>query len=92
MNTGKRIGDEVVQLYICQDVSSVPRPILELKAFQRVTLQPQEKQTVRFTLSPDALAFWNIDMRWVVEPGTFTILAGDSSIGLKSTKLTVTAN
>jgi beta-glucosidase len=91
-NTGKRSGAEVVQLYIRQDVSSVPRPVLELKAFQRVTLQSQEKQTVHFSLTPDALAFWNIDMRWVVEPGTFTISAGDSSVALKSTKLTVTGN
>ena len=88
-NTGKRIGDEVVQLYIRDDVSSAPRPVLELKRFQRVTLKPSEKRTVRFTLDPDALAFWNIDMKWVVEPGTFTISAGPSSASLKSTKLTV---
>jgi beta-glucosidase len=91
-NTGKRLGDEVVQLYIRQDVSSVPRPVLELKAFRRMTLQPQEKQTARFSLSPDALAFWNIDMQWVVEPGTFTIFAGDSSVALESTKLTVSGH
>jgi beta-glucosidase len=88
-NTGKRAGDEVVQLYIRDDVSSVPRPVLELKGFQRVTLQPGEKRTVRFTLAPDALAFWNIDMRHVVEPGTFTISTGSSSAALKSTTLTV---
>ena len=88
-NTGKRAGDEVVQLYIRDDVSSVPRPVLELKGFQRVTLQPGEKRTVRFTLSADALAFWNIEMRHVVEPGTFTISTGPSSAALKSTTLTV---
>jgi len=88
-NTGTRAGDEVVQLYIRDDVSSVPRPVLELKGFQRVTLQPGEKRTVRFTLTPDALAFWNIDMRRVVEPGTFTISTGSSSASLKSTTLTV---
>ena len=88
-NTGKRAGDEVVQLYIRDDVSTVPRPVLELKGFQRVTLQPGEKRTVRFTLTPDALAFWNIDMRRVVEPGTFTISTGSSSASLKSTTLTV---
>ena len=89
-NTGKRAGDEVVQLYIRDDVSSVPRPVLELKGFQRVTLKPGEKRTVRFTLAPDALAFWNIDMKRVVEPGTFTISAGPSSATLKSAKLIVT--
>jgi len=88
-NTGKRAGDEVVQLYIRDDVSSVPRPILELKGFRRMTLKPGEKQTVRFELPPDALAFWNIDMQFVVEPGTFTISAGASSANLKTTKLTV---
>jgi len=88
-NTGKRVGDEVVQLYIRDDVSSVPRPILELKGFRRITLKPGEKQTVRFELPPDALAFWNIDMQFVVEPGTFTISAGASSANLKTTKLTV---
>jgi beta-glucosidase len=54
-----------------------------------MTLKPGEKQTVRFELPPDALAFWNIDMQFVVEPGTFTISAGASSANLKTTKLTV---
>ncbi|WP_030539468.1 glycoside hydrolase family 3 N-terminal domain-containing protein [Sphingobium sp. DC-2] len=90
-NTGKREGDEVVQIYIRDEVSSVPRPVLELKAFRRITLKPGEKRTVRFDLTPDALAFWNIDMEWTVEPGAFTISAGPSSAVLKSSKLTVRA-
>jgi len=65
--------------------------VLELKAFQRVTLNPGEKRTVHFRLEPDALAFWDINMKWLVEPGTFTISAGDSSVALKSTSLTVVA-
>lgn len=88
-NSGKRTGDEVVQLYIRDDVSSVPRPVLELRGFERVTLKPGEKRTVQFRLDPDSLAFWNIDMAFVVEPGTFTIHAGPSSAQLKSVKLTV---
>ena len=88
-NSGPRAGDEVVQLYIRDDVSSVPRPVLELKACQRITLKPGEKRTVRFDLSPDALAFWTIDMRRAVEPGSFTISAGNSSAALKSVKLNV---
>ena len=88
-NTGKRAGDEVAQLYIRDDVSSVPRPVLELKGFERVTLQPGERRTVRFLLPPSALAFWDIDMHRVVEPGTFTISTGASSTALKSTTLTV---
>lgn len=88
-NTGDRIGDEVVQLYIRDEVSSVPRPLLELKGFERVTLKPGEKRTVRFDITPDLLAFWDIDMEWTVEPGTFTISTGNSSVALKSTKLQV---
>ncbi len=88
-NTGSRLGDEVVQLYIRDDVSSVPRPVLELRGFERVTLKPGERKTVRFALTSDALAFWGADMDFVVEPGTFTISAGPSSASLKSTKLTV---
>lgn len=88
-NTGKRAGDEVVQCYVRDEVSSVPRPVLELKAFRRVSLAPGETRTVRFDLEPDALAFWDADMRWTVEPGAFTIFAGPSSAELKSARLTV---
>lgn len=88
-NSGERVGDEVVQIYIRDDVSSVPRPVLELKAFRRITLKPGEKRTVRFDLTPDDLAFWDVDMNWVVEPGTFQILAGNSSVALKRATLTV---
>lgn len=88
-NTGMRDGDEVIQLYIRDEVSSVPRPMLELKGFRRITLARGEKRTVRFNVGPDDLAFWNIDMDWVVEPGVFEISAGGSSAALKSLKLTV---
>ena len=88
-NTGQRAGDEVVQLYVRDDFSSVTRPVLELKRFQRVTLAPGERRTVRFELRPEDLAFWDINMNRIVEPGTFTISAGPSSVQLKSTKLTV---
>ena len=90
-NTGKRVGDEVVQIYVRDDVSSAPRPVIELRGFQRVTLNPGERRTLRFELGPDAFAFWNIDMQYVVEPGTFTIYAGASSAATKTVKLTVTA-
>ncbi|MES1201715.1 MAG: glycoside hydrolase family 3 N-terminal domain-containing protein [Pseudomonadota bacterium] len=88
-NTGSRAGDEVVQLYIHDLVASVTRPVLELKGFQRVTLQPGETQTVHFTVTPEHLRFWNIDMQRVVEPGEFDILVGPNSVDLKSAKLTV---
>jgi beta-glucosidase len=89
-NTGTRPGDEVVQLYVHDDQASVTRPVIALKRFQRVTLQPGERRTISFTLDPDDLALWNVDMKRVVEPGTFTISAGPNSVDLKSAKLTVT--
>ncbi|WP_082467930.1 MULTISPECIES: glycoside hydrolase family 3 N-terminal domain-containing protein [unclassified Sphingomonas] len=88
-NTGRRAGDEVVQLYVRDDEATVTRPVLELKHFQRVTLQPGERRTVTFDLKPSDLAFWNVDMHRVVEPGTFTISAGNSSTQLKIATLTV---
>ena len=90
-NTGRLAGDEVVQLYVRDDEASVTRPLLELKRFQRVTLQPGERRTVTFELKPDDLALWNMGMKRVVEPGTFTISAGPNSVDLKSAKLTVAA-
>lgn len=89
VNTGRREGDEVVQLYVRDDHASVTRPVLELKKFQRVTLRPGERRTVTFQLTPDDLSFWNLQMKRVVEPGTFTISAGPNSVALKSAKLTV---
>lgn len=78
-NTGKYAGTEVVQLYIQDKVGSVTRPVKELKGFKRVDLQPGEKQTVTFSLPVSELAFWNIDMQKVVEPGDFTIWLGTNS-------------
>ncbi|MGE5562052.1 MAG: glycoside hydrolase family 3 N-terminal domain-containing protein [Bacillota bacterium] len=88
-NTGARAGDEVVQLYVHDDEASVTRPVIELKRFQRVTLQPGERRTIMFELTPDDLALWNADMKKVVEPGTFTISSGPNSVDLKSARLTV---
>jgi beta-glucosidase len=88
-NTGKRSGDEVVQLYVHDDEASVTRPVIALKRFERVTLQPGERRTVEFSLTPDDLALWNVDMKKVVEPGTFTIYAGPNSVDLKKATLTV---
>jgi len=90
-NTGTREGDEVPQLYIHQCVSSVTRPVLELRGFQRVHLAPGEKTTVTFNLTPESLALWNEEMRRVVEPGVFDILVGTSSAKTEATQLTVSA-
>jgi len=88
-NVGGRRGDEVVQIYVHDDQASVTRPINELKAFQRITLEPGERRTLRFELAPRDLALWNIAMKRVVEPGTFTISAGPDSASLKSVTLIV---
>ncbi len=78
-NTGKLKGDEIVQLYIRDVVSSVTRPVKELKGFRRITLKPREKKTVIFDIGFDELAFHNIDMKYVVESGKFEIMTGGSS-------------
>ncbi len=89
-NAGARAGDEVVQLYIRDLVSSVTRPVKELKGFRRVTLKPGETQTVALEITPDRLALWNIDMQHVVEPGEFAVMVGPNSVDLQAMTLTVT--
>jgi beta-glucosidase len=88
-NTGDRDGDEVPQLYIHQRVSSVTRPVLALKRFQRVHLQPGEKTTVVFTLTPDDLSIYGEWMQRVVEPGVFDIMVGQSSVNTQPASLVV---
>jgi beta-glucosidase len=78
-NTGSRVGDEVVQLYLKDVAASVTRPVEELKGFQRVSLRPGEKRRLEFTLGPQHLGFYNQDMRFVVEPGEFKVMVGSSS-------------
>jgi beta-glucosidase len=88
-NTGKVRGDEVVQLYIRDEISSVTRPVKELRGFRRITLDPGQSKTVEFSLGFDELSFLNRDMHRVVEPGTFKIMAGGNSVELIETTLTV---
>ena len=92
-NTGKVAGDEVVQLYVRDEVSSVTRPVKELKGFKRVTLSPGASARVEFVLDREAFALWDSQMKRVVEPGEFTIFAGSSSVELKPATLWIqTAN
>jgi len=86
-NAGKVSGDEVVQLYIRDEVSSVTRPIKELRGFRRITLEPGETKTVEFTLGFDQLSFLDVDMHRVVEPGTFKVMVGGNSVDLIETTL-----
>jgi beta-glucosidase len=78
-NTGKRAGTEVVQMYIRDLFSSVTRPIKELKGFHKVSLAAGETKTVAIDITPESLAFYDINMKYVVEPGEFAIMVGNSS-------------
>ena len=78
-NTGDRAGEEVVQLYVRDLVSSVTRPVKELKGFRKVRLAPGESATVELPITAESLAFHDIRMRYVVEPGEFAIMVGTSS-------------
>jgi beta-glucosidase len=90
-NTGKVAGDEVVQLYLHDQIASVTRPRRALKGFQRVTLKPGESREVSFALTPDELSFVGEDMKRVVEPGTFEVFVGGRPDALTSAKLEVVA-
>ncbi len=89
-NTGKREGAEVVQMYIRDVVSSATRPVKELKGFQKVTLRSGETKTVALDITPESLAFYDVNMKYVVEPGDFTIMVGNSSRDSDLTKVTLT--
>ncbi len=88
-NTGQRAGDEVVQLYVRDQVASLTRPVMELKGFRRISLLPGETQSVAFPIMADDLSFLNMDMQRVVEPGLFDIMVGGSSEKLKTVVLEV---
>jgi beta-glucosidase len=88
-NTGSRAGDEVVQLYIRDEVSNATRPVKELRGFQRVSLAPGETRTVSFDVGPEHLSYHGVGMKRVVEPGTFQLMVGGSSADLQSVSLVV---
>ncbi|MFO7682685.1 MAG: glycoside hydrolase family 3 N-terminal domain-containing protein [Chloroflexota bacterium] len=90
-NSGQRTGDEVVQLYLRDCLSSVTRPVRELKGFQRLTLQPDESRQVTFTLTPSDLALLDENMNAVVEPGDFEVWVGGSAVGGVNGRFAVTA-
>ncbi|WPU92558.1 glycoside hydrolase family 3 N-terminal domain-containing protein [Mucilaginibacter sabulilitoris] len=85
-NTGSRKGDDVVQLYLKDEVSSVTTYEYDLRGFERINLAPGEKKTVEFTLHPDDLALLDKNMNWTVEPGKFQVMIGSSSIDIKLKK------
>jgi beta-glucosidase len=90
-NTGARAGDEVVQLYIRDQVSSVTRPVRELRGFERVTLKPGESKRVTFVLGPEELSLIDRRMQRVVEPGRFDVMVGTSLTPILTGTLDVVA-
>ncbi|HEY2854227.1 MAG TPA: glycoside hydrolase family 3 N-terminal domain-containing protein [Gemmatimonadaceae bacterium] len=88
-NTGTRRGDEVVQMYLRDEVSAATRPVKELRGFQRVTLEPGQSRTVTFAIGPEHLWYHGPDMKRVVEPGKFEIMIGGNSEDVQSIELTV---
>lgn len=93
-NAGKNAGEEIVQMYIRDKVSSVTRPVKELRGFKRISLNAGETKVVVFGIDPEKLAFHNIEMKFVVEPGIFEIMTGSSSrdIDLQVAELSVEAS
>jgi beta-glucosidase len=86
-NTGQRTGQEVVQLYVRDEMSRLVRPLQELKAFVKVILEPGQSQTVTLTLTGQSLAYYDPSVGdWVTEPGTFTVLVGSSSRDIRLTE------
>ncbi|WP_418458414.1 glycoside hydrolase family 3 N-terminal domain-containing protein [Bacteroides sp.] len=79
VNAGQKSGNEVVQLYICDDVSSYTTPAKQLRAFERIHLEAGESQIVTFTLNKKSMMLYMQDDEWVVEPGSFSLMIGSSS-------------
>jgi beta-glucosidase len=86
-NTGNVDGAEVVQLYLRDMISSVTRPLKQLKDFERVQLKPGETKQVTFSLTPEKLSFYDRNMNFVVEPGVFEVMVGNSSLDKDLKKL-----
>jgi beta-glucosidase len=78
-NSGDRAGYETVQLYVRDNYSEITRPVKELKGFEKIYLRAGESKHVSFIVQPEMLAYYNRAMKWVVEPGVFTLMVGSSS-------------
>ena len=88
-NTGKYKGEEVVQLYVRDEVASVTRPVKELRGFEKISLEPEETKTVTFDITDEQLGFYNNNMDYVVEKGDFTFMVGTNSNDVQSIKYTL---
>jgi len=90
-NTGSRAGDEVAQMYVHQRVASRTRPVKQLRGFRRIRLEPGQKMTIEFPISPADLSLIDVNMNRVVEPGTFDVMVGPSSVETSSVALEVSS-
>jgi beta-glucosidase len=88
-NTGQRTGVEVVQFYVRDLVGSVTRPILELKGFERIELEPGGVERVLFSIGVEDLAFYTAAKRWETESGVFEVSVGNSSVNRQSARFTL---
>ena len=87
-NQGKRAGATIIQLYLHDPVASVSRPVMELKGFQKVRLEPGESQRIQFSIDQQDVSFWNPQMKWVAEPGQFDLMIGTDSVHTQRTEFT----
>ncbi|PRY52996.1 beta-glucosidase [Arcticibacter pallidicorallinus] len=89
-NTGKVTGEEVVQLYIHDEVASIARPLKQLKGFQKLSLKPGESRELKFTIKSELLSFYDNDLNWIAEPGKFKLMVGSASDDIRlQTNLTL---
>jgi beta-glucosidase len=88
-NTGIRVGEEVVQLYVRGPVSAIARPVIELKQFERVVLHPGETREVKFAITRAQLASLRPNMRYAVNPGTYSVAVGPNSTELMEARFEV---
>ena len=88
-NTGSRDGDEIVQLYIHDQVAGISRPVKELKGFQRIHLSAGESKDVTFQITPELLKYYNYNLEYILDPGTFDLMIGPNSSNLKKVSFTV---
>lgn len=91
-NIGKRAGEEIVQLYLCDPVGSVVRPVKELKAYRILQLEPGEEKECLFTVTEEELKFWNNEEKRVAEPGRFLVMVGPDSERLMKDEFTYKLN
>ena len=91
-NSGSVEGDEIVELYIRDEVASVTRPVKELKGFQKINLKPNETKKIFFIITPEMLSFYGLDLKKIIEPGKFDVMIGGSSNNVLTKSFDIISN